>query len=780
VTEGSSSSAPRIRNLIRDGLGRIRSAACTLNGVTATNTFSYGPSPTYAYLSSASNTVTGPNPYTVTQQYGYFPAAQGGFLQTEATSQGDLTFTTTYNQYTQFGDVEAITYPSGRTVTYGLDGLGRMENVAQNSTRVLSSICYDPWGNLGTMTFVSGATEAWTPDSSTGRPWKWCTAPASGPPQTWVYAFDATSGWLVGSGEWTLNGGQADPINRLTSATQNWLLPQVNGGPIVETLLYDPCGNNITSNASPSTVLPASWNNFALASPLMGNQLPQHTSNGSGSILPFYDAYGELIQVSTAVSSNQSLNLAWDSLGRLAGTSETQTGDTQTYQYTPSGLRVNRLDSQDPIQSAYYAYTSGGKLLTEFTQPNATQDIGQAVSATGVVYGPTTSTHGGLQAARIWHKTGNNSEIDHFLGTFPAGDTLTTTIWVNAPAGTLTQVFIGNAGGSAPTYTDCAANSVMGTGTWQQLSVTLPSLSRSVPLWLYLYCNCNTSASTGTFTVVDDITVTSALAPAQNFWEGFEAGLAFTATYGNPTGWHTSATGCDVLTASSSTTFSGQGALEIIHQNGTGSSVWHELGSYLVGDMLTVTVWLNAPVGTSGQVFLGNVNVPNAYDNATSIEVPGTGTWQAVTLCKQITGQAGSSRDMQVFLYGNVVNGQTPANGTYSCWDEITVANSVGVVFHDGFENGLSSSWVTSGQPNVNLQNLVARDVIYLGGRAIAEVDNAGVVHELHCDHLGTPRLITNGSTGVIEGVQTFGPYGESLQSWGYVPLTGYTGHVQT
>ena len=75
------------------------------------------------------------------------------------------------------------------------------------------------------------------------------------------------------------------------------------------------------------------------------------------------------------------------------------------------------------------------------------------------------------------------------------------------------------------------------------------------------------------------------------------------------------------------------------------------------------------------------------------------------------------------------------------------------------------------------------RDVIYLGDQAIAEVDAAGV-HELHPDHLGTPRVITNGSSGMIEGRQAFGPYGERIDtashSEGYQPLTGYTGHLGT
>ncbi|MDP1832266.1 MAG: RHS repeat-associated core domain-containing protein [Geothrix sp.] len=71
------------------------------------------------------------------------------------------------------------------------------------------------------------------------------------------------------------------------------------------------------------------------------------------------------------------------------------------------------------------------------------------------------------------------------------------------------------------------------------------------------------------------------------------------------------------------------------------------------------------------------------------------------------------------------------------------------------------------------------RDVIYLGSEAIAEIDVTGV-YELHNDHLGTPRVITRGSS--IVGTQTFGPYGEYISNYssGYQPLTGYTGHVQT
>ena len=78
------------------------------------------------------------------------------------------------------------------------------------------------------------------------------------------------------------------------------------------------------------------------------------------------------------------------------------------------------------------------------------------------------------------------------------------------------------------------------------------------------------------------------------------------------------------------------------------------------------------------------------------------------------------------------------------------------------------------------------RDVVYLGSQPIAEIDANGV-HELHSDHLGSPRLITkgagtwaSGSDGSVDSTQAYGPYGELMSQTGYVPLTGYTGHMQT
>lgn len=152
-----------------------------------------------------------------------------------------------------------------------------------------------------------------------------------------------------------------------------------------------------------------------------------------------------------------------------------------------------------------------------------------------------------------------------------------------------------------------------------------------------------------------------------------------------------------------------------------------------------------------------------------------------------------------VHLYGDMY---TPTSGGQPdsasvLYDDLQVSSVArGPVVSETFEAGVTvgsdpdstTSWTSSGEV---VQSAVwdpapttwKRDVLYLGGQAIAEIDAAGV-HELHADHLGTPKLITKGyggaDKGTIEGRQEFGAYGEKLITSGYVPLTGYTGHVQT
>lgn len=236
----------------------------------------------------------------------------------------------------------------------------------------------------------------------------------------------------------------------------------------------------------------------------------------------------------------------------------------------------------------------------------------------------------------------------------------------------------------------------------------------------------------------------------------------------------------------------GHKAARVYHKNGTHSALSRGLGAFAAGDTVTVSVWFKAAAGLSGQVFLDDRRAYGANEAKVSASAPGDGTWKRLTFTKTLA----QADNLWIHLYGDMY---TPTSGNATdassvLYDDLQVSSTdLGVVLGDGFENGLTvgvdpdstSAWTTSGETAdvvVPVFDPTAwnRDVLYLGGQAVAEVDAAGV-HELHADHLGSPLIITAGpgaQAGTIEGRQVFGPYGELIQANGYKPITGYTGHV--
>lgn len=72
------------------------------------------------------------------------------------------------------------------------------------------------------------------------------------------------------------------------------------------------------------------------------------------------------------------------------------------------------------------------------------------------------------------------------------------------------------------------------------------------------------------------------------------------------------------------------------------------------------------------------------------------------------------------------------------------------------------------------------RDIVYLGGMEVAEIDANGAVHTTLTDHLGTPRLVV-GMNGVVESVQKYLPFGQLMEMQGAVTTSkGFTNHEQT
>ena len=85
--------------------------------------------------------------------YGY---DQHGRTTAESRAIGGVTYTTRY-EYDAAGRMAAMTYPSGRTVAYGLDGLGRVnriETTGGGTTQVVvQDVTYQPFGPAKSFTF---------------------------------------------------------------------------------------------------------------------------------------------------------------------------------------------------------------------------------------------------------------------------------------------------------------------------------------------------------------------------------------------------------------------------------------------------------------------------------------------------------------------------------------------------------------------------------------------------------------------------------------------------
>ncbi len=77
------------------------------------------------------------------------------------------------------------------------------------------------------------------------------------------------------------------------------------------------------------------------------------------------------------------------------------------------------------------------------------------------------------------------------------------------------------------------------------------------------------------------------------------------------------------------------------------------------------------------------------------------------------------------------------------------------------------------------------KDIVYVGSKEVAEVDNANKTWVTFVDHLGSPRLIWDGIANPVKGTnlieQKFMPFGEGLApTTGIRPAKGFTNHEQT
>jgi len=648
------------------------------------------------------------------------PAKQ---LSLEETTQPGLLSQTGYGYDPVTAQMNTIIYPNGRVVGYTRDALGRITAISQNSSPVVSKISFDEWGNRSRLSFASGAYSDWKAKDFGVHLDQW------------------NIGYVAGNGTSTTLDGtrffQYDSAERLTMAgdwdhlehdAQGQLTAANSSSLAINTSHSHDAYDNNTSHSMGGAGLGAvpsdTLNPFAF-DPMSDNRVPLKQANGSPSGWVI-NGRGEATLVGVATGSTQSLGLGWDGLGRLRAV--VYGGGTQSYLYAPSGMRVALMESASVVNNRRYAYTSGGLLLSEYAEATS------GGTNTLLASSSTTTTK-----TKIKTKHTKNG-LAYMLP--PGEDPLPAGAWIVQPGGPTTVLvgqivtFVGGTdygstltwtfgdGATASGATASHAYAVAGTYTVSFRAARVGYLAETATVQITVALPAGPAISS----FAASPSTIGAGGYADLSWNVNNAtsvsisGVGSVAALGTVRVWPTSTTAY-VLTASSS--------------GGTSTST------------VQITV-VPAPVI---QVFVSE---------PASIQ-PG----QAAKLTWTVSNATSYSLDQGI----GAVNGTwaTVWPGTSQTFTLIATNQ----------QNGVSVTRTASTTVYVGAASSAAwkRDVIYLGSEAVAEIDAAGI-HELHNNHLGSPTIITNGSAQ-IEGRQVFGPYGERVKSEGYVPLTGYTGHVQ-
>lgn len=282
---------------------------------------------------------------------------QHGRLTGETKVIQGATYTTAYACDAQ-GRMNSITYPSGRTVNYSFDGMGRTNQIAtthNNQTTILASnIVYEPFGGVHSFTYGDGQTA---------------------PVQTYTRQRDQ-DGRIA---SYTLNGTAmsigydaasqisfiSDPANLLNPANYNYdSLSRLSGytqGTLNQGYSYDADGNRLSQTIGATTTTygyPASSNRLASIQVGAGAaQAVSHDALGAttadGTRQYGYDIRGRLIQATTAQGV---INYEVNALGLRVRKQVPYAGTDTLYHYDALGHLIGESPTGTPQFTREYIY----------------------------------------------------------------------------------------------------------------------------------------------------------------------------------------------------------------------------------------------------------------------------------------------------------------------------------------------------------------------------------------------------------------------------------------
>ena len=262
---------------------------------------------------------------------------QHGRTTSEARSYNGAAYVLTY-AYDAFGRVSGMTYPSGRTIAYGFDALGRINQVSTappggTAQIVASAIAYQPFGGVKSYALGNGQTYTRGMDLD-GR-----IASYTLGARTFEVGYDPASriNSIVEAGNTaSANAYSYDSLDRLIEA----VLPNASFA-----YAYDPVGNRTSKTVGSVT--------DAYSYGTASNRLASITPQAGATRAYTFDANGS--------TTNDGINqYAYDARGRMV--QSVGAGGVTTYQVNALGQRIRKTNlTLDRV----YLYDTRGRLIAE-------------------------------------------------------------------------------------------------------------------------------------------------------------------------------------------------------------------------------------------------------------------------------------------------------------------------------------------------------------------------------------------------------------------------------
>lgn len=277
------------------------------------------------------------NPSNVVTSQIAYAYDQRGRVTSETRTVAGAAYVLGY-RYDSFGRLDQLTYPSGRTVNYSFDSLGRVSGVTTTPSggtaqTIVSSVAYHPFGGVKGYTLGNGQSYTRSYDQD-GRISSYTLGA-----QSFAIGYDAASRieFISDLGNPSNSNSYGyDNLDRLTSA----LVPSVSYA-----YGYDGVGNRTSRTAGSSSdtyAYSTSSNRIASITPASG-PVRSFTLDANGS--------------TTADGLN---TYSYDTRGRML--SATSSLGTTTYQVNALGQRIRKTNS---LGDRVFHYDTRGKLIAE-------------------------------------------------------------------------------------------------------------------------------------------------------------------------------------------------------------------------------------------------------------------------------------------------------------------------------------------------------------------------------------------------------------------------------